>query len=132
MRILNVNVLPLYGQLELGDPKVAGYPQFESGEEPLVALPHRIVVATQSDVHGKIPVEIWQGEIGQADLNGYKLIFDGALVLSEELATVGNTVGNEFYKVALGKGNHDVRVLVRDSTNGASAVIIVVDPIIGL
>src|SRR5256885_16123318 len=53
-----IHVTPFNGQVELSDPKATDYPQWQTGNEPAVALAQAVAVATQSDSHGDVAVVV--------------------------------------------------------------------------
>ena len=91
-----IHVTPFNGQVELSDPKATDYPQWQTGNEPAVALPQSIAVATQSDSHGDVAVEVWTNQV---EVEGVELrpVYEGEFLLSDDHAVVGNTVGHEFH-----------------------------------
>ena len=58
-------VIPLYRQVEVRDaaPDAADVdrPQWESGDEPVLASAQCIVLATRSDLHGPVEIEVRVG-----------------------------------------------------------------------
>jgi hypothetical protein len=103
------DVLPLYNQVHIRDPRSTDFPQWETGDEPVVADSQCIAVATRSDVAGPISVEVRSGDSAE-DLEGWGLLFDGELLLTGDTVVVGNYVANEIYPVTVGQGWHRVRV----------------------
>jgi hypothetical protein len=121
-------IMPLYGQVEIGDPRVKGYPQFEAGNERVVTLPYRIVAATRSDAEGAVTVEVWHGPLSIEELAGCHLVHSGELMLQTNEIEFGNTVGSDFKRVNLPKGLHAIQVWVSPTTGEADRVSFVVDP----
>ena len=103
------DVLPLYNQIEIRDPSGTDFPEWDTGKEPAVATSQCIAVATRSDVEGLVPVEV-RSDHEVEDLVGWRLLFDGELLLTGDTAVVGNYVANESYSVEVGRGWHRVRV----------------------
>jgi hypothetical protein len=128
MLLQRVQVRPYYGQIELGDPNSSTFPQFETGDEGVVALPHYVVVATRGDAEGKVTIEVRQGDADVDDPRASAAIFDGELILSEDAAVIGNSVGNDLHPVRLGAGRHRLRVLRAPNTSTPDAVYFLVDP----
>ena len=52
--LVRVEVTPFYGQVEISDPSKRDYPQFETGQERVVAIPECIAVVTRGDFEGKV------------------------------------------------------------------------------
>lgn len=129
MKLLHrIAVTPYYGQVELGDPYVAGYPQFQTGSEEVVSLPQRLVVATRGDEQGRVVIEIWQNGIDPMKRSG-RLAHSGSMCLQQDYASVGNTIGNELHRIHLGAGVHRIDVLVAPMLGEADTVYFVVDPL---
>ena len=121
-------VRPLYGQVEIGDPAVKGYPQFETGNERAVALPQRIAVATRGDRDGDVAIEVWKEGAHADSLCDAVLVHEGVLVVSGSSLEVGNTVGNELHRFAIGVGKHLVAIYTKPSVGEADTVIFLLDP----
>lgn len=128
MLIVRVEVRPYYGQVELGDPNSSTYPEFDTGEESVVALPHYLLVATRGDAEGKVTIEVRRGDAAVDDQRASASIFDGELFLSDETVVVGTSVGSDLYAVRLGAGPHRVRVLRAPDIPTPDAVYFLVDP----
>jgi hypothetical protein len=54
--LLEVEVLPLYGQVVVQDAGTSDIPDWSSGEEAAIATTHAILVAAPSDTEGRIAV----------------------------------------------------------------------------
>ncbi len=124
--LARVEVTPYYGQVELSDPNKQDYPQFETGAEKVVAIPQCIAVVTRGDQEGKVTVEVWNDRL---EVEGVDLqpVHEGDVVLSEDRAVVGNTVGNEFHDVPLSRGSHHVRVFTSAGGPAADTVYFLVE-----
>src|SRR5512132_4549200 len=96
-------VLPLYRQVEVRDaaPDAADVdrPQWESGDEPVLASAQCIVLATRSDLEGPIEIEVRVGA-GLDDPAAGHLLFDGELLTTGHGILVGNSL-TELHRVAL-------------------------------
>src|SRR5256886_5961896 len=87
-----VHVTPFNGQVELSDPKATDYPQWQTGNEPAVALPQSIAVATQSDSHGDVAVLVLAQQ-GGGGRGGTRAVFGGGVFFCGDHAVVGKTPG---------------------------------------
>lgn len=119
-------VTAYYGQVEISDPNKLDYPQFETGEERAVAIPDCIAVVTRNDREGPVTVEVWNQRLETDNVN-LEPVYDGELTLSEARAVVGNTVGNEFYSIPLGRGRHRVKAFTSGAGERPEAVHFLVD-----
>jgi hypothetical protein len=73
-------VLPLYHQVEIRDATDdVDCPQWETGEEPVLASAQCIVLATRSDLDGEVEIEVHVGA-GLDDSTAGQLLFDGELL----------------------------------------------------
>lgn len=124
--LAHVEVTPYYGQVEISDPNKRDYPQFETGEEKAVAIPQCIAVVTRGDLEGKVTVEVWSQRL---EVQGIplELVYDGELVLTEDRAVVGNTVGNEFHAIPLVSGPHRVQAFTSGSEGSPRCVYFLVE-----
>jgi hypothetical protein len=102
-------VMPLYRQVEVRD---AGddvdRPLWETGEERVLASAQCIVLATRSDLEGKVEIEVCVG----ADLDDStagQLLFDGELLTTGQGILVGNSL-TELHHVPLPIGWHPIRI----------------------
>lgn len=105
------SVLPLYGQVQVYDPGCRDFPVPETGDEDVVSSDQCIVVATQSDVDGRVNIEVRSD--GELDGQGWKLVFDGELLLTEPRLVIGNYVANDVHEVSTSAGLHQLRVWTR-------------------
>jgi hypothetical protein len=95
--LLQCSVWPYFHQVELGDPLVADYPQWQTGEEPAVAIETSVAVATRPDSQGGVvELEVWSGPAEPLPV----LRWDGHIVRQGEKAVVGNTEGDDLHAVA--------------------------------
>jgi hypothetical protein len=103
------SVFPLYHQLEVRDAADGvDCPQWESGEEPVLAASQCIVLATRSDLEGDVEVQVWVGGVDGEPAGA--LLFEGELLVTEQGAVVGSSLTEELYPVALAVGWHPVRI----------------------
>jgi hypothetical protein len=105
-------VVPLYGQVQVCDaaPDAADVdrPQWESGDEPVLASAQCIVLATRSDLDGPVEIEVQVG--ASEDRPAGHLLFEGELLTTGEGAAVGNPLADELHRVPLPIGWHPVRI----------------------
>lgn len=105
-------VIPLYRQVEVRDaaPDAADVdrPQWESGDEPVLASAQCIVLATRSDLHGPVEIEVWVDASEQRPAG--HLLFEGELLTTGEGAAVGNPLAGDLHRVPLPIGWHPVRI----------------------
>ena len=121
-------VTPFYGQVEIGDPAVKGYPRFETGDERAIALPQRIAVATRSDRKGPVQVEVWKEGVHADSIRNAVLVHEGVLNIVGDVLEIGNTVGNELHRVAIGAGRHPIIVYTKPNDAEPDTVIFLLDP----
>ncbi len=119
-------VIPFNGQVEIGDPNARNYPQWETGEEAVVALPQCVAVATRGDAQGSVVIEVWKGALEVEEPVSHPL-YDGDLVLTENKVMVGNTVGNDLHELAVAAGSHRLRVYVAPPSEPARTVYFLLD-----
>lgn len=93
-----VDVLPLYGQIEIGDRDAADVPQWETGEESAVANESMVCVATQPDNAGKVRVAVVAE--GSRNPEGTE-VFTGELSLPSSVLAVGNSVAAQVFEIDL-------------------------------
>jgi hypothetical protein len=105
-------VTPFYRQIDVFDaaPDAAGVdrPQWDSGEEPVLASAQCIVLATRSDLHGPVEVEVWVGANEHRPAG--HLLFEGELLTTGEGAAVGNPLAGDEQRVPLPIGWHRLRI----------------------
>lgn len=115
-------VFPLYHQLEVRDAASADCPQWETGEEPVLAGTGCIVLATRSDLDGPVEVEVWVGAT-IAEPPG-PLLHEGELLVTEQGAVVGSSLTEELYPVPLPVGWHPVRIYADRPTDPARFTVV--------
>jgi hypothetical protein len=101
-------VFPLYHQLELRDATSTDCPQWDTGEEPVLAGEQCIVLATRPDLDGPVQVEIWVGAIDSQSAG--PLLYEGELLVTEHGAVVGSSLTEELHPIPLRIGWHPVRI----------------------
>jgi hypothetical protein len=116
------SVFPLYHQLEVRDAASEDCPQWDSGEEPVLAGEQCIVLATRSDLEGPVQVEVWVGALTAQSAG--RLLFAGELLITEQGAVVGSSLTEELYPVALAIGWHPVRIYADPPTEPARFTVL--------
>jgi hypothetical protein len=116
------SVFPLYHQLEVRDAASLDCPQWESGEEPVLAGTQCIVLATRADLEGPIEVEVWVGALDGEPAG--PLLYDGELLVTEQGAVVGSSLTEELYPVAMPIGWHPVRIWADRPTEPARFTVV--------
>jgi len=117
-----VDVLPLYGQVEIGDRDAVDVPQWETGEEATVATEGMLCVATRSDADGKVRV-IVTSEGGRTP-DGTE-VFAGEVSLPSGVLVVGNSIAAQVKEIDLTPATSiSLRVFV-DPPNLPSRVTVV-------
>jgi hypothetical protein len=116
------SVFPLYHQLEVRDAAGVHCPQWESGEEPVLAGEQCIVLATRSDLEGPVELDVWVGAIDGEPAG--RLLFDGELLITEQGAVIGSSLTEELYPVPLPIGWHAVRVYADRPTDAARFTVL--------
>lgn len=112
-------VRPLYGQVSVESESPSSTPIPETGEEPVVALPESILIATRSDHEGDVDLELYAGA---APLEGFSKVYSGAINLRTPFVVLGNTIGNQIWKVRVpAAGQMPVEIYV-DRPSSASRV----------
>ena len=118
-----VEVLPLYGQVEIGDSGAVEVPQWETGDEPAVANESMICVATRSDADGKVRISVISD--GLRATHGSE-VFAGELSLPSGVLVVGNSVAAQTEEVDLSSTRSIfVRVLVEPRELPSEITVIV-------
>src|SRR6266508_3509912 len=116
-------VFPLYHQVEIRDATDdVDRPQWETGEEPVLASAQSIVLATRSDLDGEVEIEVHVGT-GLDDPAAGQLLFDGELLTTGQGILVGNSL-TELHRVALPIGWHPVRIYADQPTNPARFTVL--------
>jgi hypothetical protein len=108
--LARVEVKPFNAQVELSDANTRAYPQWQTGEEAVAALPQSVAVATRGDDRGNVVIEVWDDELQVEDPSLSEALYDGELVVTDDKVVVGNSVGNELHPVNVPTGRHRIRV----------------------
>ena len=116
------SVFPMYHQVEVRDAASVDCPQWETGEEPVLAGEQCIVLATRSDLEGDVQLEIWVGAIDGEPVG--PLLFDGELLVTEQGALVGSSLTEELYRIALPIGWHPLRIYADRPTDPARFTVV--------
>lgn len=106
-------VTPYYGHVGLGDQETTDLPEFQTGEEAVVATPGDILVATQDDRAGPVTAELWRQD-EEPPLDGLRQVFEGRLVVRGPVA-IGNVIAAELWPVDLPPGEFGIEVWVPSS-----------------
>jgi hypothetical protein len=112
---------PDHAQLEFGAVG-SSYPEWDFGDEPVVANGEKVVVATRPDFEGAAVVEVRRGTSDEPLDDASALIFDGVIRVSGDGAEVGTYLGGDLERIALSPGEHRLRVFV-DEPGYASRVV---------
>jgi hypothetical protein len=111
------SVFPMYHQLEVRDAASTDCPHWETGEEPVLAASQCIVLATRTDLQGKVQVEVWVGGLDGEPAG--PLLFEGELLITEQGAVVGSSLTEELYPIGLPIGWHPLRIYADLPTDAA-------------
>lgn len=117
-------VLPLHHQVGICDVDAVEVPQWDSGEEPLVAGEQCILVATRGDLD-EVELEVWTGPPTTPPPG--PLLFDGELCTTGKGVEVGDLVAGDGHQVQLPVGWHRLRIYA-DQPGNASRLRMVFDP----
>jgi hypothetical protein len=117
-------VLPLHHQVGICDVDAAEVPQWETGEESLVAGEQCVLVATRGDLD-PVELEVWVGPPSTPPPG--PLLFDGELCTTGKGVEVGDLVAGDGHQVQLPVGWHRLRIYT-DQPGNASQLRIVFDP----
>jgi hypothetical protein len=117
-------VLPLHHQVGICDLDAVDIPEWATGEEPLVASDHCILVATRGDLD-PVELEVWMGT--PATPPPGPLLFDGELCTTGNGVEVGDLVAGDAHQVRLAAGWHRLRIYA-DQPGNASRLRVVFDP----
>jgi hypothetical protein len=120
------SVFPMYHQLEVRDAATTDCPEWESGEEPVLAARQCIVLATRSDLEGPVEVEVWVGATDGEPAG--PLLYEGELLVTEQGAVVGSSLTEELHPVPLPIGWHPVRIWADRPTEPARFVVLFAGP----
>lgn len=93
-----VDVLPLYGQIEIGDRDAVEVPQWETGEEATVANEGMVCVATPPDAEGKVRVIVVSE--GGRNPDGTE-VFGGDISPPSGVLVVGNSIAAQTEEIDL-------------------------------
>jgi hypothetical protein len=119
-------VFPLYRQVEVRDATDGvDRPLWETGEEPVLASAQCIVLATRSDLHGEVEVEVHVGT-GLDHQTAGQLLFDGELLTTGQGILVGNSL-TELHHVGLPIGWHPIRIYA-DPPRSPARFTVLLDP----
>jgi hypothetical protein len=100
-------VLPLHHQVGICDLDAVDIPEWESGEEPLVASGQCVLVATRGNLD-PVELEVWVGE--PATPAPGPLLFDGELCVTGQGVEVGDLVAGDGHQLQLPVGWHRLRI----------------------
>jgi hypothetical protein len=117
-------VLPLHHQVGICDVDAVEVPEWETGEEPLVAGEQCILIATRADLD-PVDMEIWMGE--PATPPPGPPLFDGELCVTGKGVEVGDLVAGDGHQLQLPVGWHRLHIYA-DQPGNASRLRIVFDP----
>jgi hypothetical protein len=118
-------VLPLHHQVGICDVDAVEVPQWDSGEEPLVAGEQCILVATRGDLD-EVELEVWTGPPTTPPPG--PLLFDGELCTTGKGVEVGDLVAGDGHQIQLPVGWHQLQIYA-DQPGNASRLRIVFDPL---
>ena len=103
------SVFPLYHQVEVRDAADGGTcPEWETGEEAVLAGEQCIVLATRLDLEGPVEIEVWVDTRPEQPAGW--LLFAGELLTTGQGAVVGSSLTEELYPIPLAIGWHPVRI----------------------
>ncbi|MCU1441229.1 MAG: hypothetical protein JWP85_2226 [Rhodoglobus sp.] len=124
--LAEVSALPLFGQITVQDVGTSDLPDWETGEERVVATKHAVAVATRSDADGDVTIRVIEGEeVGELG----QLVFEGALSLTSPLLEVGNFVAATVAQVKVGRiGPTHLRIFV-EPIDLPTQVNVLIDPL---
>ena len=117
-------VLPLHHQVGICDVDAAEVPQWETGEESLVAGEQCVLVATRGELD-PVELEVWVGPPSTPPPG--PLLFDGELCTTGKGVEVGDLVAGDGHQVQLPVGWHRLRIYA-DQPGNANRLQIVFDP----
>jgi hypothetical protein len=129
--IRRFRVFPLYQQVEIRDATDdVDRPLWETGEERVLASAQCIVLATRSDLHGEVEMEVRVGA-GLEEQTVGQLLFDGELLTTGQGILVGNSL-TDLHHVGLPIGWHPIRIYAEPPSNPARfTVLLEVRPVGG-
>jgi hypothetical protein len=117
-------VLPLHHQVGISDTDTAEVPRWDTGQEPLVAGDHCILIATGGGLD-PVQLEVWVGT--PATPPPGPLLYEGELCVTGNGVEVGDLVAGDGHQLALAVGWHRLRIYA-DQPGNASRLRIVFDP----
>jgi hypothetical protein len=121
--IRRFRVFPLYGQVEIRDATDdVDRPLWETGEERVLASAQCIVLATRSDLHGEVEMEVRVGA-GLEEQTVGQLLFDGELLTTGQGILVGNSL-TDLHHVGLPIGWHPIRIYAEPPSNPARFTVL--------
>jgi hypothetical protein len=116
-------VFPLYQQVEIRDATDdVDRPLWETGEERVLASAQCIVLATRSDLHGEVEMEVRVGA-GLEEQTVGQLLFDGELLTTGQGILVGNSL-TDLHHVGLPIGWHPIRIYAEPPSNPARFTVL--------
>jgi hypothetical protein len=116
-------VFPLYQQVEIRDAADdVDRPLWETGEERVLASAQCIVLATRSDLHGEVEMEVRVGA-GLEEQTVGQLLFDGELLTTGQGILVGNSL-TDLHHVGLPIGWHPIRIYAEPPSNPARFTVL--------
>jgi hypothetical protein len=116
-------VVPLYHQVEIRDAAEGiDYPQWETGEERVLASAQCIVLATRSDLDGEVEIEVRVSAGLNAPTAG-QLLFDGELLTTGQGILVGSSL-TDLHHVGLPIGWHPIRIYAEPPSNPARFTVL--------
>lgn len=116
------SVFALYHQVQVRDAGGGTCPEWETGEEQVLAGEQCIVLATRPDLEGDVEVEVWVGAIDGEPAG--PLLYQGELLVTEQGAVVGSSLTEELYPVPLPVGWHPVRIYADRPTDPARFTVV--------
>jgi hypothetical protein len=121
--IRRFRVFPLYQQVEIRDAADdVDRPLWETGEERVLASAQCIVLATRSDLHGEVEMEVRVGAGLEEQTVGQPL-FDGELLTTGQGILVGNSL-TDLHHVGLPIGWHPIRIYAEPPSNPARFTVL--------
>jgi len=120
-----VDVLPMMGQVQVGDPEAGDYPQWGTGEEAAVATDQTVAVATRSDADGAVTIEVVS-----AVADGFSeedVVYDGEVMTTGDVLVVGNGLAGALHAVPVGRGWHRIRIHASPSGSPSRVTVVIMD-----
>ncbi len=122
-----LEVWPLYAQVMLRDAAATAFPQWQTGEERVIATAQCLIVGTRGDCDGPLLLEVWKRAFEPENLRVGQPIFEGVLELVSDHVVVGNELINELEVVELGSGRHHIKVYTSPAGGMPEEVYFVID-----